>query len=530
MNIKLNGTQIFLVALLTMDIGYKLGCLLYFESPVYLSALGLLIVIILGGLTNLRATAVLIGFMALEAIIKTQIIDFGSDSITYHFPARHFIENGGNLFWDTQGDIRIDSQPILPWLVTATVALVVDNPKIYSFGSLTLAFVVYQATISCNAITGSRFFLRLLALITAMPPIFWSQFYTGYTDYHTYAAFALLAVSLIGYLNQPSFNSFWTIILACFLMAVMKYQTATFFIILFGPTFGFLLWKHSDFMQDTKRFVTSGVGLSAMIAVLFGTIWLYGQNIYLHQTPFPDAKSRGAHGFVSAGSSFYQQNSTPVNFYFSIFSETALNPDTPKLKLPGTIHPDEIKMLGYPDNRFGGHGALFSLGLIISLLAVVCLIPKAKKKEDYFIAYIAVAIFALGFVFPGSAQARFYPIIQLVGTMGLIALQRRQILALALATILLANTALIFVAATGLQYKRHKSITDFIALNDQPLFLVFGPHWYYADVLKGMGLTIMDEKPMNASCTSVRRSTKMLVHDEIKLCQVMPDDAHRTTN
>ena len=63
----------------------------------------------------------IIAMLLLDLILSMSIIDFSSDGVTYHVIAINELVSKINPYTHLSSDLRVDTYPILPWLLPAAI-------------------------------------------------------------------------------------------------------------------------------------------------------------------------------------------------------------------------------------------------------------------------------------------------------------------------------------------------------------------------------------------------------------------------
>ena len=505
-----NSAIIFLSFIFSYDVFYKLSSIFYNPISSEFFFIFPIIFLIFFIFRKTKGIYIFLSILLFEFILRFFIIDFSSDGVTYHNPARMFIANGGNLFLSNQGDIRIDSHPTLPWVFSSLFYKLTSNNSQLTFGTVSICIFFFLYIYNYLKPFQSKFLNIIFALLTAFSPIFWSQVFSGYTDYYTYALLSWSILSFLIFYKEMSKENFLVFCLLSSLCLTAKYTSLIFYIIIFFPIALMILLKKNKLYFHIMNAFDYKVYLIALLCC-FSIAWTYGQNFYFHKTPFPPTTlSKNADHVLD--NNFYRNEPKYKHYFYSLFSQTNLNTDQPILKIPGKISIEEINFLNFADNRFGASGPLFSLIFLLSI--ITCFFSTNNKITLYFVTIIIL----ISFCFPGTWQVRFFPLIQIVPCLILIA-NNKKLLNYGLLILMTLNTLLWATGSTYGQIKKTVQVNNFVKNLDTPIYISFGSWFYYKNILQKKGLKILDKKPPNSKCVPLNNIYNIAFHEDIKVCE-----------
>ena len=402
---------LYLFLLFLSDVIFKLANLsTYFSSIKILTIFtGLYFMFLF--LSRKKGAYALFLILFFEFVIRLLIIDFSSDGVTYHAPAKMMISEGFNLFFAGAQSIdpRINSFPTLPWILPSILYFITGNVGALTFGTLSLAICLFIYSYY-NFSFAKKAPLNLVgAFCIAFSPIFFSQVFTGYQDYFTYALISWAIISFLKLSKDFNFQNSaeFLLIFVCCLTA--KYTSFIFSSLIFLPPILFLIFKEKrNFLKtvlgEKRNYLIFG-------ACLFSLVWTYGQNLYyFNGEPFAPATIENNVEF-SADNVVYKHAPRYLHFSIQLFSETSLNSETIEIKQPFTFDKKELLALKHSGNRFGASGVLFSG---IFLLCIVGILGLKRDQIFDLKFYFIIAISVISFAFPGTWQLRFFPLIQIV--------------------------------------------------------------------------------------------------------------------
>ena len=206
--------------------------------------LAILIFILYFSPTRFRSS--IIAVLALDLILSLLMIDFSSDGPTYHVIAINELVATINPYSHLSSDLRVDSYPILPWLLPAAIKQIFPEfVNITSFGKVYVAFLLFVYVLDYAIKYNSRSIAILISLLISLPSIFLTQVYTGYLDYWTYFASCIFVVAIIKYNDNPSIENIQIIALILILLSIVKFQAIVYFLV-FLPILMYVLYKNQE--------------------------------------------------------------------------------------------------------------------------------------------------------------------------------------------------------------------------------------------------------------------------------------------
>jgi hypothetical protein len=398
-------TESYFLFLLVLYFIFLFSKIISISSFTFIFIISLILVIVIT--RSVIPLILIVLIFTIDYLISINIIDFSSDGVTYHYEAMRRISS--NLYLSNSGDKRIDSYPALPWLIGSIPLIfskIISNDglvNLNSFGKIGAASILFlYSFFQLHPLGKKRIFC---ATLLAFPPIFWSQFLTGYQDYFTYlfAAFATLSLFMI-----VKFNKFEEhlpiLVLSLCLAGLIKYQGAL-FVIIFTPVIVYFLWdKYHEIFQHLKNrnlfyicviFLT----VSSLLIFLYINIFKFGKLV-----PFTTDVSTPN---ILFDNPYYFASERWVHFFHSLFSSPMINPEHHELTI-GLPNFKEIYNYGFPDLRFGAYAPLTGV-FIISIL----LFNLRKIFKTPFI-FVALYVILLLLFLPGIGVARYYAFIQLI--------------------------------------------------------------------------------------------------------------------
>ena len=477
----------------------------------------------------------IMAILALDLILSLFLIDFSSDGANLHWIAINEITYSLNIYETINNDLRIDTYPVLPWLLPAAVKqMFPDFVNITSFGKIYLAFLLFIYVLEYSIKYNSRTIAVLISLLISLPSIFLTQVYTGYVDYWTYFTACIFTVSLIKYNDESSIENIQIIALILILLLIVKFQTVVYFLI-FLPLLLYILYKNQDNLIDYfKNYLINIITLFTLFAVCFSAIYLNNYINYNSIVPF--ATERGA-SKILFDNYFYTDTDRWKHLYYSLFSRASLNTDSPIINFFYFPTWDEYIQYSFPDTRFGASGPLFGI-LIIFLFALMFFIKNI-------ILYIICAYIVLSLFLPGTGIMRYYPLIQGAPFIFLLALKdnSKQLLDINIKKlgknkiisngsikkfiIVLGLVNILFVSSSSTAYQGYKSYINLNFVenvkNNEPLAIKWNGWNYHEKYLEKLGVKFLSpeyvvENYDSSQCLPLKNVYKVYTHDEVIIC------------
>ncbi|MFN8392231.1 MAG: hypothetical protein U0136_18205 [Bdellovibrionota bacterium] len=377
-------------------------------------------------------------FCAASFFLATKIYDVSYDGQTYHYEAVRQLVSGWNYLvppsYPAPREEMAYTAPFLthycklPWLLEAVVAQLsgtIEGAKCIH------PLLLWSAFWSCLA-----WFVRLrirfevgalVALACALNPVSVTQAPTFYVD-GLFASTITALVSQIGlWLTLPSAFSTATLGATLLLALNLKFTSTVAAGLLCAIVLGCVLWGRArGYDRSPSDRTMIGLSLFAAFCVFgvgfqpFVTNWAATGNVFY---PIPQYDLPGK----TVDSPAIQQMQIPKNLQdegrfmklaLSLFSESA-NPlgDTPaSLKLPFEMKRKEFQIFRDPDVRVAGFGPVFTLSILIALLAAAFSLCSRSGSNSfsscaqlYFRLGIPIWIVLSVLVVPESWWARYVP-------------------------------------------------------------------------------------------------------------------------
>ncbi len=348
------------------------------------------------------------------------------DSRAYHADAILQLLNGVNPMYEMMhgfDDLWTNHYPKATWYFAAIITHLTGNYNVGKACNLFCLYAVAAYIFSFLKTRGSGTGNALLiACAAALNPVAISQLHTFYVDGALASLVTLMAFSGMAMMNNPRAIDKAVFILASCLLINIKFTGLAYVCVCYAACALALLyrWYKSKSLHDFKQ------GRTAAACIIFilltgGVIMGYNPyitNTIMHGTPFFPLMGRGSIDVVAAQSpkSFVDhQYNNAEKVLISIFSRSENVEDKggtsePRIKIPFSVHKDELGLFFANDIRIGGWGALFGGILLLSVILYIA----SSSYRDKDIAVMIAALIVTILINPGSWWARYAPQVALL--------------------------------------------------------------------------------------------------------------------
>lgn len=387
-------------------------------------------------ITNFKkAIIVSLLFLIISILLSTFIYDRSSDGNTYHKDAISNIKNGWNpvyessesfskkKYTDTGYNMEIygvwkDHYAKANWILEANIYSLTNN--IESAKAINLVFMYILFGISLSYFS-SKLGLKkgfILSLIITINPVTSAQLFSFYNDQLGFSILYTLIISLICIIDKDyskqKFSSFFIMSMAFIISLNIKFNIMGYALVF---TFIFMIKYLYDSYRE-KHFKTTFRNLTLLFIPLFIiAIFHIGYSTYIknyidHNNFFFPVYGEGGEDIITAQQpkEFLKYNNAEKVFH-ATFSRVnnLMKRKTTKLKIPFTIHKEEIKTTASIDTRISGYGILFSGLVIISIIILIIYFKRLTKKEKEIITILLLVITGLTFFISEGWWARYNP-------------------------------------------------------------------------------------------------------------------------
>ncbi len=465
---------------------------------------------------SIKILLTVIAFIAFDGFIANNIIDFSADGISYHYYAiRRILENNYLIY---SSDVRINSSPPLPYLISLVPILFIKllipiSENLNSSGKISMGVLLfsYAHVVFRDFRTMQRL---MLSIITAFPPIFSSQFLTGYVDYYTYLFAAFISISIYAVL----INRGGELLLKCHseifilsfsICAVLKYQSILFCIVILPIVF-LLFSKHIYKKIELKSMMTVFIASFAVVSVI-DIIW-FAYVYFNFGSLVPTVATTGVNNILY-DNEFYRDTPKYLHFIHSFFSGPELNADRHDIStgISGLLHPLRY---GFADLRFGSYGPF------VPIITLLLLIIAFRSKSLYYIALYIISLIA---ILPGIGNSRYYSFLHLLPIILLLYTYKKTLFYNNVISLIFISQLFVLLGSMS-SYLQKVSYLNKMAdeLSKKPVALNFAGWYYYKNILSNQyKITFIKvDKWEDMKCESIKNKfANTPLHDEIQLCE-----------
>jgi len=365
----------------------------------------------------IQIAAVLLVAILAAAAISVRLYDSSADGRAYDTDAILGLLRGINPIYAQFPAVEplwSNHYPKATWYFAAVV--------IHTFHSFQLGKIYNLLLIFAALAYALKFFRQegftartstVLAAIAAFSPVAVAQISTYYVDGALGCLMVLIILSGVNAVFRPSPLDRTVFVLAASFAIGMKFTAGPYVVATLIVMAAARLWY-----RNRGSAVQAGPGLRAdagsFLALAILGVLVLGYDPYITnmlQGEHPMYPVLGPHkvDIMTPTSPVEFVNghySLPKKFFISFFAKTQAHPDQPSsLKVPFTIHKQEIVSLGTPDPRLAGWGVFFSGVMLVSVL----LFFLTKGWRNPAIALAVLLVLATTFMNPECWWARYTP-------------------------------------------------------------------------------------------------------------------------
>lgn len=363
----------------------------------------------------------LLGCMALYLAGRavSGIWDFSYDGMFYHQPAVDALLEGHNPYRETADLIFLNIYVHGVWVLEAAAASLFGD--IEAAMGLSLFWLAIMAPVLIAGVWSMQCRLGkmqwcLLALLV-LNPVLITQMLTHYVDGLLYAAGMTFIGALLLFVHHEAYRKpAWALMLASLFLLVNTKLSGIYYggMLCVGATC--YLWRYEEKRPFT---LIAALAVTGLFSVLIVGNKPYVVNMVHYGWLLPFSGEQLVQGLRPANMDAMHPL---VRLFYSVFSISGgANGAEAVLKWPWTIHPREWQA-GHVDNRSGGFGPLFGLGVLLVLVAVLVRMCASFRNRQGHSAYpnkrillwLALLLFVFGICFPQSWWARYSPFLYAV--------------------------------------------------------------------------------------------------------------------
>ena len=262
----------------------------------------------------------------------------------------------------------------------------------------------------------SWLFTLVLTSAAVLNPVVLAQVWTSMNDGVLALCILIFAVSMVTWVKQEDGRFLVAGVAAMMLALNLKFSAIPIFVILCGfACAGAYLMRGLP-----KAYTAAALLFVPAVAAIFLFGWSpYMQNFLEQGHIFHPIMGKEAIDIMIGDGAAYnntpevlKEMSAPERFFFSLFSETHAGYETlPRLKLPFTVSPEELRAAGGVDVRLAGFGPFFSGSLLLTLGAAILLYVRRAEcgPAARVLLFVAGALLVSVILMPQNWWARYVP-------------------------------------------------------------------------------------------------------------------------
>lgn len=404
----------------------------YITVSLFLAAAAVIALGIVYDRSILVSCLITLALSAASVAVAGFVYDLSFDGMYFHKEAVHAIATGWNPLYTPLAEANpfgnfqdlslwLDNYPKGVWSLYACVYSLCG--KIEYAKGINMIFVLilfFTAYDSIKTVFNRRGIICvLLALVFTANPVIVSQYFTFMNDLPVAALMMTCGFFGMKIFAGKADNWDYISLAAVFASSFAVKFTAP---VLCGITLAAFGIATAVKYRGKGLIKPCAVVIAAALAgvVLMGTD-PYVKHMLAGQHPVYPVMGEGKYDIMNTNApAGFEELSNPEQLLVSIFSCSSPNPgDTPVLKIPFTVHEDELWAIQAPDVRLNGFGVWFSGLLIISVVLGVLAAFKSKNTLAVLPALIVFTL--LGIFFPESWWARYSPYVYYIPCLLLLA-------------------------------------------------------------------------------------------------------------
>ncbi len=371
------------------------------------------------------APVVSAGLILAALVITGQLHDTSIDGQHYHFQAIYALAEGWNPVHGNAAPAVI-GDPITLWAVHYPragwdfAALLMAAGLPLAMGkALNLMALFAGAALVAGALSRLGFswlFAALLAAVAVLNPIVLSQLFTAMNDGLVGLCILIFTVSLVMWARYQDRLALAAGLAAMILALNLKFSAIPMFVILCAFACAGIFFTRG---LRPALGVAATLLASAVMAIMVLGWSPYMQNLLDHGHVFHPIMGENAVDIMSGEGpalnntpEVLESMSATERFFYSLFSETHSGyADTPQLKPPFSISPQELRASGGVDVRLSGFGPFFSGIFLLAIAAAAALIarPRWRNNTALWLLLVSTGMMFSVIVMPQNWWARYVP-------------------------------------------------------------------------------------------------------------------------
>jgi len=376
-----------------------------------------------------KVTAVFFILILVGLLIGMSVYDFSQDGQAYQQPAVIALANGWNPFHEpflekyepfykqamAGNEMYANHYTKASWITAAAVYRLtgsVESGKLFNFLYMAAVFLItWNFLFHFGRIPGKA--KLVIAVLTALNPVVLYQVFSYYNDCQLASLLSITLILAFEYILFREEKALFFLFITLPVLSNIKFTG-----LIYGAVIICLAWLVVFILdRDVQRRFIFTMGAAFLAAVFIIGFQPYMTNLASKGNPFYPALRSGG-----TGETLFKTvigNQAPGDFmtkdrfrklFYSLFSRSDSNlTHMPRLKIPFTIHKNELAAFDVPDARYGGFGPLFGSILLLVIPGAFVVLFKAKRIVKWFGFIPAGVIVVSTLINPEAWWARLSP-------------------------------------------------------------------------------------------------------------------------
>lgn len=376
-----------------------------------------------------KVTAVFIFLIIVCLLISMTVFDFSQDGQAYHQPAAVALAKGWNPFHEPYlekhdpfykqamagNELYANHYTKASWITAAAVYCLtgsIESGKLFNFLYMAAAFLIsWNFLLRFGRIPRNS--KLIIAALVALNPVVLYQLFSYYNDCQMASLLSITLILAFQYILFREEKVLFLLLLTLPVLSNIKFTGLA-----YGAFIVCLAWL-AVYMLDRdvqRRFILT-MSATFLAAVLIIGFQPYITNLATKGNPFYPTLRLGGAG-KSLFETFYGPQA-PGEFikkdrfrklFYSLFSRSDNHlTHMPRLKIPFTVHKDELAVFKVQDARYGGFGPLFGSIILLIIPAAFVILFKAKRWVSWILFIYAAMIVLSTLINPEAWWARLSP-------------------------------------------------------------------------------------------------------------------------
>ena len=377
----------------------------------------------------LKALSVCLVTFIVWAVFCAKIFDWSYDGMYYHKQAAITLAEGWNPLRESCVDAQplnanadlalwLDNYPKGLWICSAAVYIatgLLETSKAVNILFIIALFCVAYSTFT-SVYEAPRIRAGIFAAAACLNPVFIGQIFTSYNDLAVGALIitaALLGMKIYsGKADSCDYASLWCAAAMSCLVKFTAPLLVGLILIAYGAAYAVKLIRSNLAARNLPAYFKKPAAV-ILSGFIIGTVFLgfdpYIKHILNKQNLVYPVLGENKYDIMNTNPpAGFEGKPESVKFFISLASRTSNDMDAGyQLKIPFTVHAEEMPYLSNADTRLGGFGVWFSGISLLALILAGITALAAHRRMRAETAVLLIAFFALGLFFPEAWWARY---------------------------------------------------------------------------------------------------------------------------